>query len=257
MAEVEENAANQIPEGGVQDEAANQIPEGGAPDESVKENVPGDAEPKTVSIDAVIAETKKRQAAEAQLETETQARQAAEQQANIMRQQAMTVQQAPVAPPEDGEYVQHGELRQLQAQQTQQMQYNTFVAQHPDAAEVVGQGIGTGSLQPSEHLQKALRANPLLYNIQITAAQGNAAALEVLYMQANAHKEMAAQQQELETLKQAQAATTEQQAAIAAKTGVTSPLAVGGGGAMTGTIPEPGTAEGDAYFESLKAGDYD
>ena len=56
MIEEEENAANQIPEGGVQDESANQIPEGGV-QESVNEDAQGDAEPRTVSVDAVIAET--------------------------------------------------------------------------------------------------------------------------------------------------------------------------------------------------------
>ena len=250
----EEEAANQIPEGGVQEPAANQIPEGGA-QETVKEDAPGDAEPKTVSVEAVMAETRKRQEAEARLATEQAARQAAEQNAEYMRQQAM-VQQTPEPVIADDEYLTAGQVRQMNAQQNQQMQYNMFLNQHPDTAEVVGQSEN-GVFKPSEHLQKASQANPFLYSLQAAAIAGNWAALQDLYFHATAQKQLSETQSELETLRQAAAANNEQQASIAAKTGVTSPLSAGGGGAVTGTLPEPGTPEGDAYFERMKAGEFD
>jgi hypothetical protein len=173
----------------------------------------------------------------------------------MVRQQAM--QQPQAQEPADDEYLTAGQVRAMNAQTAQQIQFSTFMSQHPDAAELIGQGIGTGTLQPSEHLQSAIRSNPSLYNLQMAAAQGNSAALQVLYMQSSAQKQLAEKEAELQTLRAAQAASAEQQAAIAAKTGVTSPLSAGGGGAMTGELPEPGTPEGDRYFEELKAGMHD
>ena len=254
----EEEAANQIPEGGVQDDAVNQIPEGDAPD-AVKDDAQGDAEPKTVSVEAVIAETKKRQEAEAQLAAEQQARQAAEQQVEYARQQQAEYarqQQAQQAPIADDEYLNAGQVRQMAAQTTAQMQYSMFMSQHPDAAEILGQGIGTGVLKPSEHFNKVLQANPSLYGLQQLVANGNSQALSVALAAAKQQKAFGEQEAELATLRAAQTANAEQQAAIAAKTGVTSPLSAGGGGAVTGDLPDPNTPEGEEYFERMKAGDF-
>ena len=208
---------------------------------------------KTIPYDRFKEVNEAKKHAEEQLLVEQQARQVAEQQAAQMRQ--MQVQeQAPVVP--DDEYLNAGQVRQLAAQQNNQMQYNMFLSQHPDTHEVVGQVVG-GALKPSEHLQKALQANPALYQLQMAAMNGSSDALQLLYMQADAQKQISASQAELATLRQAAAANTEQQTAIAAKTGVTSPLSAGGGGAMTGELPEAGTPEGDAYFERMKRGEFD
>jgi len=253
----EEDTANQMPEGGVQEEEevqANQTVEDGTlqGDASVNE----EDDERKVSVKAVMAETKKRQEAEARLEAERQARQAAEQQAAMIRQQFMT-QQNPEPQIADDEYLTAGQVRAMAAHQSQQMQYSMFLSQHPDTAQIVGQGVGTGALQPSEHLQKALQANPSLYQLQAAAGQGNSAALQVLYMQAAAQKQISETNAELNTLRAAAAANAEQQAAIAAKTGVTSPLSAGGGGAVAGGPPDPNTPEGEAYWERMKAGEFD
>ncbi|KKN77691.1 hypothetical protein LCGC14_0358170 [marine sediment metagenome] len=257
MADLEENPVNEIPEGGAL-ETANEIPEGGAL-ETVNEDAPGDAE-KKVSVEAVIAETKKRQEAEAQLAAEQQARQQAEYNAQFFQQQAAAQQPAQTAPADD-EYVNFGAVRQMQQEQAQalqnqnlQMQAQAFMSQHPDFAEVVGSGSG-GMFKPSEHLTKALQSNPALAGLQQTVAQGNPQAQMVAYNLAQGQKQFTEQQAKLTVFEQAAAASREQ---IAAQTGVTSPLSVGGGGgvAVEGHVPNANSQEGDAFFASLLNGEH-
>ncbi len=257
MEGLEENTANQTLEGGAQ-ETVNEIPEGGAL-ETVKEDAQGDAE-KKVSVEAVMAETRKRQEAEAQLAAEQQARQQAEYQMQLIQQQAVAQQPAQVVP-SDEEFPTYGAIRQMQQEQAQvlqnqnlQMQVQTFMNQHPDFAEVVGAGSG-GMFKPSEHLTKALQSNPALQGLAQTVAQGNPQALMVAYNLAQSQKQFVDQQAELTLLKQASAAAQEQ---VAAQTGVTSPLAVGGGGgvAVEGHVPDAQSQEGDAFFAKMKDGEF-
>jgi hypothetical protein len=203
----------------------------------------------------IVAERNKRQEIEAQLEQERQARLLAEQQALYIRQQMQT----PVEQPADDEYVQYGQLKQQQAMLAQQLQYQTFMSQHPDSAEVIGQGIGTGMFQPSEHLQKTLQANPQLFALQTEVARGNPQALMVAYQFAHNQKMLTEQQAKIAELQAAQASINEHEAAIAARTGVTSPLSVGGGGgtSLNAQLPDPNTPEGEDYFERMKAGEFD
>lgn len=256
MADLEENPVNQIPEGGVQD-PVNEIPEGGAPDPVKEEGSQGDAE-KKVSVEAVIAETKKRQEVEAQLATEQQARQQAEYQLSQQLQQPSVAKEEV---PADGEYPTYGAIRQMQQEQTQvlqaqnsQMQAQTFMNQHPDFAEVVGMGAG-GTFKPSEHLTNALQSNPALAGLHQSVAQGNPQALMVAYNLAQRQKQFAEQQAKLTVFEQAAAASKEQ---IAAQTGVTSPLSVGGGGgvAIEGHVPEANSQDGDAFFAKMKNGEF-
>ncbi len=255
----EENAANQMLDGGDQ-ETANQIPEGGAlKTVNVEEGSQGDTE-KKVSVEAVIAETKKRQEVEAQLAIEQQARQQAEYNAQLLQQQT-AAQQSQARAPADGEFPTYGDIRQMQQEQAQvlqaqnsQMQAQTFMNQHPDFAEVVGTGSG-GMFKPSEHLTKALQSNPALAGLQQTVAERNPQGLMVAYNLAQSQKQFDAQQAELTLLQQASAASQEQ---IAAQTGVTSPLSVGGGGGVgaEGHVPDAQSQEGDAFFAKMKNGEF-
>ncbi len=222
METVEENPVNEIPEGDAL-ETVNEIPEGDALETVIE--APGDAE-KKVSVEAVIAETKKRQKAETQLAAAQQAQPQAEYQAQLLQQQYAAAVEPPPAAPADDEWVNFGAIRQMQQEQTQalqaqnlQMQAQAFMNQHPDFAEVVGVGSG-GMFKPSEHLTKALQSNPALAGLQQTLAQGNPQAQMVAYDMAKSQKQFAEQQAKLTVFEQAAAASSEK---TAAQTGVTSP----------------------------------
>jgi hypothetical protein len=193
MAEEEENAANQNSEDGVQD-TATQTAEDSAQQQAddasatANQNNQDGADKEQEGLKAAaVAEKKKRQEAEAQLQ--------AAQNQNALLQQQMVARQQPNQPEstyaqalreaglqdepfitEDQRISVYERKEQLDMQRFQQQQQYAqnaqFVATHPDYAEVAGvDNPVTGQFIPSTELQTILTKKPWLFQAANASAQ--------------------------------------------------------------------------------------
>lgn len=245
--EEEENTANQTPEGGAQEDTANQTAQGSAEQTTgIKDDTPGAGESDGLK-QAVVAEQKRRQDAEARAMQ-------AEMQAQILQEQmAQGQQQQPQIDPE--EYVQYGTVQNLVDQKVntvvQAMQEQAFQSQSPDHQDILGSGTGRG-FRPSEKFTDYIKNNPNLAGLEQAVASGNAQAKMVAYS-------LVKQYSELSELRKAQTASKERERMqnVDTQTAPMSAAAAGGGTSLESQIPNENTDEFDAFYARVANGEFD
>ncbi len=236
MAELENNEpANQTPEDGAQ-ETANQTAEDSAQQTATESQDGADKESEGLKA-AAVAEKKKRQEAEAQLQAAQQTVQTVQQQ-NMLLQQSQQPQQPKTtyeqavmeAGLQDESYLNQEQQAQIFArkdqldnqkfQQQQAMaQNNQFAITHDDYAEAVGTTDPmTGAFIPSQELNELLTKKPYLRQVANSSAQ--------------AAYELVVQERTLNEYSQQQTVANEQNVRqkVDAQTQPMSPAASGGGG---------------------------